>query len=161
MTLGKFVSTVVASATGTLARYQKKAANALALIKDLREQMARNTGHLSTHLESLGFVREVKNGRKGNKYTKDGVVILLYKREQLKHYYENVFPLIKEDCCIANNKEFNSPTTYIALIKGDKHYFFSPDFHEPRPLQVPRSQMQEHLKKEVEKIEEEKRSLSK
>lgn len=156
MGLGEFVSSVVASATGTRQRYEKKAAASLELIKELREQLCENNGHMSEHLQSIGFTREVKGGRKGNKYTKGDITILLYRKEQLKHYYDHVYPLIKENCCVANNKEYNCPHTYIAIIYKDKHYFFSPDYPEPRPLQVPRSLYGEHLKKIVDEISSEK-----
>ena len=155
MGLGEFVSSVVASATGTRQRYEKKAHLSLEQIKELRQQLSKNRGHMSEHLESIGFTREVKGGRKGNKYTKGDITILLYKKNQLKHYYDHVFPLIKENCCVANSAVYNCPNTYIAIIYKDKHYFFSPDFNEPRPLQIPRSLYGEHLKKVVDEIDTE------
>lgn len=145
------IKTAAASATGTRQRYERAAKKSLESISELLAQLSTNSGKMGAHLVQLGFTKT------GNQYVKGSTTILVYRKEQLRHYLDAVFSKVKESCCVASTDDFHCPRTYLAVIDQGRHYFFSPDFKEPRPLQVPRSQMLEHLKRIVDEIESQKK----
>lgn len=147
----ELMKTAAASATGTRQRYERAAKKSLDDINELLDQLSTNTGKVGAHLVQLGFMKT------GNRYVKGDTTILVYRKEQLRHYLEEIFSKVKESCCVASTTNFNCSRTYLAIIDSGRHYFFSPDFKEPRPLQVPRSQMLEHLKMIVDEIESQKK----
>lgn len=129
---------------GPVANYERKASENFEMFKPVYDVLAKNKGDLKEHLSDFT--------RKGNMYSKGNVKIFLYTDSQKQNFCDIIKLKCKDNCYMANNKDFNCGRTFVVAIVGDsKMFIFSPDYNQPNPLQIPKDLVVSELKKQLSK----------
>lgn len=126
---------------GPQAQYEQKAREKFEVFKPIYNVIIKNGGDLTAHLQNCGYTK------KGNMYTNNDVVILVYKDDQKQYLLDLIKQKCKKNLYMAHNNALNCGRLFVVGLYKDQMFVFSPDYDQPHPLQIPKSLVVEKLEK--------------